>query len=225
MPSSPLARLTPAADSLRRDEPRDDLEAIYRRHAAQVSHWAARLLGHGADSEDIVHQVFLVAQRRLQEFRGDAKITTWLHEITIRVVQETRRKRRRWWRWSTGTNRDATTTATATATEGTEGTGAAPEDDVAALPSDQPTALDLLEKKEASQLVYALLDQLDDKYRTALILFELEGLSGQEIAAVTNTSLSNVWVRLLRGRQQFLKRFLAWEASTEAEHRDEDSHE
>jgi len=216
MPSSPLARLTPAADSRRGDEPRDDLEAIYRRHAAQVSRWAARLLGHGADSEDIVHQVFLVAQRRLREFRGDAKITTWLHEITIRVVQETRRKRRRWWRWSTPTNPDATAA---------EGGGAALEDDLAALPSDQPTALDLLEKKEASQLVYALLDQLDDKYRTALILFELEGLTGQEIAAVTNTSLSNVWVRLLRGRQQFLKRFLAWEASSGVEHGVRISHE
>jgi DNA-directed RNA polymerase specialized sigma24 family protein len=45
-----------------------------------------------------------------------------------------------------------------------------------------------------------------------LILFEMEGLTGQQIAEVTKTSLSNVWVRLLRGRQQFTKRFLAWEA-------------
>jgi RNA polymerase sigma-70 factor (ECF subfamily) len=210
MPSSPLARLNPAADSIRCDEARD-IEAIYRRHAAQVGRWATRLLGHGADSEDIVHQVFLVAQRRLQEFRGDAKITTWLHEITIRVVQETRRKRRRWWRWSAGASRSPTAAEMA---------DAAPEDELAALPSEQPTALELLEKKDASNLVYALLDQLDDKYRTALILFELDGLTGQEIAAVTNTSLSNVWVRLLRGRQQFLKRFVAWEASGGAKHHD-----
>jgi RNA polymerase sigma-70 factor (ECF subfamily) len=173
------------------------MEAIYVRHAAQVSRWAARLVGHGADSEDIVHQVFLVAQRRFHEFRGDAKVSTWLHEITIRVVQETRRKRRRWWSWSS---------------RATDAADTAPEDALAGLPSEQPSALELLEKKETSRLVYALLDQLDEKYRTALILFELEGLTGQEIAAVTNTSLSNVWVRLLRGRQQFLKRVAAQEA-------------
>ena len=61
--------------------------------------------------------------------------------------------------------------------------------------------------------MYQILDQLDEKYRTALILFELEGLSGEEVAAVTKTSVSNVWVRLLRGRQQFVKRFRAWESS------------
>jgi RNA polymerase sigma-70 factor (ECF subfamily) len=191
--------------------PRDDagdMEAIYVRHAAQVSRWAARLVGHGADSEDIVHQVFLVAQRRFQEFRGDAKVSTWLHEITIRVVQETRRKRRRWWSWSSRTNPRATTTDAADMPS---------EDELAGLASEQPTALELLEKKETSRLVYALLDQLDEKYRTALILFELEGLTGQEIAAVTNTSLSNVWVRLLRGRQQFLKRVAASEAEAAGE--------
>lgn len=205
MRSSPLARLNPAAEAATGDEPRD-IEAIYRQHAPQVSRWAARLGGHELDREDIVHQVFLVAQRRLPEFRGDAKITTWLHEITIRVVQGARRKQRRWWRRPVRPGPDLHLTAAPPDAVG--------EDDVAALPCEQPTALDLLEKKEASQLVYVLLDQLDEKYRTALILFELEGLSGQEIAAVTNTSLSNVWVRLLRARQQFLKRFVAWEVAS-----------
>lgn len=176
-----------------------DFEALYRRHAAQVARWAARLSGHDNDIDDVVHQVFLVVQRRLPEFRGDAKVSTWLHAITVRVVQEARRRQRRWF-WPV---RRAATVAV----DAQDG-----DDAAESLAADQPSALELLERKEAGRLVYQVLDQLDEKYRTALILFELEGLSGQQIAEVTKTSRSNVWVRLLRGRQQFIKRFLEWEA-------------
>jgi len=202
MPSFQLARpqapvrSEPDADVVR------DVGVLYRRHADEVARWAARLGGQALDIEDVVHQVFLVAQRRLPGFRGDAKITTWLHGITVRVVQETRRRQKRWWR------KPLTSTAAPAADE-----------DALFVAADQPTALELLEKKEASRLVYALLDQLDEKYRTVLVLFELEGLSGQEIAAITKTSLSNVWVRLLRGRQQFVKRFTAWESASQHEGR------
>jgi len=176
-----------------------DIGVLYRQHAEDVARWAGRLMGHSADVEDIVHQVFLVAQRRLPEFRGEAKLSTWLHGITVRVVHEARRRYRRWWRWSPQIR----------GAEAADDGGGHSED----RPSEQPSALELLEKKEAGRIVYQILDQLDEKYRTALILFELEGLSGEEVAAVTKTSVSNVWVRLLRGRQQFVKRFRAWESS------------
>jgi len=197
MPSFQLARpqapvrTEPDTDVVR------DVGLLYRRHADEVARWAARLGGQTLDLEDVVHQVFLVAQRRLPGFRGDAKITTWLHGITVRVVQEARRRQKRWWR-----------KPPAPATAGVD------DEDASFVAADQPTALELLERREATRLVYALLDQLDEKYRTVLVLFELEGLSGQEIATITKTSLSNVWVRLLRGRQQFVKRFVAWETAS-----------
>jgi len=195
--SSPLLRprVTPSYAAPRADV-LPDIESLYRQHAEDVGRWAGRLAGQGFDIEDLVHQVFLVVQRRLPQFRGEAKVTTWMHEITIRVVQEARRKQRRWIVWP----------RSRTHTPSSSDPGR--DDQVASLSSDQLTPLELLEKKEAGRLVYEILDQLDEKYRTALILFEIEGLSGQEIAAVTRTSLANVWVRLLRARQQFLKRFL-----------------
>ena len=72
-----------------------DLETVYREHAPAVSRWAQRLSGPGIDPEDLVHDVFLVVQRRLPEWHGKAKLSTWLYEITIRVVQERRRALRR----------------------------------------------------------------------------------------------------------------------------------
>ena len=173
-----------------------DVETIYRAHADDVARWARRLGGPDIDVEDVVHEVFLVVQRRLAEWRGDAQITTWLYEITFRVVRD-RRARWRWRRWSGGTaGRESTATGT----------------DLNELAADQPDALDLLQRREASTVLYRILDGIGEKYRTVIILFELEGKSGDEIAALTETSLSNVWVRLYRAREKVLKGFLAWEA-------------
>src|SRR4051812_29609972 len=75
------------------------IDAIYRAHAPAVLRWATRLLGpDGDDVSDVVHEVFMVVHRRLSTFRGDARVTTWLYEITTRVALEYRRRRRRW-RW------------------------------------------------------------------------------------------------------------------------------
>jgi RNA polymerase sigma-70 factor (ECF subfamily) len=177
-----------------------DVGTLYSEHADLVARWAARLGGPGMDVEDIVHEVFLVACRRLGEFRGDAKVTTWLYEITVRIVQDRRRRQGRW-RWFLGHR--------GVREQRGEGGG---QEEAARIPGEQPSALELLERKEATTILYEILDGLSDKYRTAIILFELEGMSGQEIALVTKTSVANVWIRLFRGRQQFLKGLRAREA-------------
>ena len=172
-----------------------DVATVYGRHADDVARWARRLGGPRIDAEDIVHEVFLVVQRRFHEWRGDAQVTTWLYEITFRVVRE--RRSRGWWRrWSTGI---------------IGGDSSGPDGDLAKLPFDQPDALDLLQRREAAAALYGILDGIGEKYRTVIVLFELEGLSGEEIAALTGISLANVWIRLHRARQKVLKRFRAWE--------------
>jgi RNA polymerase sigma-70 factor (ECF subfamily) len=172
-----------------------DLASAYRLHAGQVARWAQRLAGPGLDLEDVVHDVFLVAQGRFHQWRGEAKLSTWLYEITIRVVQRRRRTLRRWrWLPFARPGRDG---------EGDEALARA------ALPlTPAPTPVDLYERRVASALLYELLDGLSEKHRTAVILFELEGLSGREIAELTRTSLGNVWVRIMRGRTE-LQRLLA----------------
>ena len=172
-----------------------DVATVYGRHADDVARWARRLGGPRIDAEDIVHEVFLVVQRRFHEWRGDAQVTTWLYEITFRVVRE--RRSRGWWRrWSTGT---------------IGGDSSGPDGDLTKLPVDQPDALDLLQRREAAAALYGILDGIGEKYRTVIVLFELEGLSGEEIATLTGISLANVWIRLHRARQKVLKRFQAWE--------------
>ena len=160
-----------------------EITALYRAHAAEVERWVARLAGPAVDAEDVVQEVFLVVQRRLSEWRAEAKRTTWLYRITERVVHRQRRKQRigRWLRGLAGDFADG-------------------------LPAERLTPVEDLERKQAARTVYAALDALDRKMRTVVVLFEIEGLSGEEIATLTGTKLATVWVQLHRGRARFLKR-------------------
>ncbi len=173
------------------------LEEVYRAHAKTVARWAMQLLGPRDDYEDVVHEVFLVVGRQLHGFRGDAQITTWLYEITVRVVQSVRR-RARWWSWITGRGRSP---SRGRAGESFEGWG---------QPAADPEAW--LQARERTRLLYRLLDELGEDQRTTFILFELEGLSGNQIAEITGTSVGTVWVRLSRARQKFAERMRTWEA-------------
>jgi RNA polymerase sigma-70 factor (ECF subfamily) len=170
-------------------------ESVYRAHAKTVARWAMRLLGPSGDFEDVVQDVFLVVRRRLPGFRGEAEITTWLYEITVRVVQDWRR-RARWWSWVTGRGQSPSR-------------GQATFVPTAEMPKDP---LALLEARERTRLLYRLLDELGEVHRTTFILFELEGLSGEQIAAITDTRISTVWVRLSRARRKFIERMRALEA-------------
>lgn len=167
-----------------------ELDTIYREHSAAVSKWVRRLWGPGgvgasAEVEDLLQEVFLVVQRRLGSFRGESALTTWLYAITVLVVSGRRRKER--WRsllWRR----------------------AEPELQMHYDP-ELPAVQESFERAEASRLVYAVLDELSERDRTLLILFELERMSGAEIALVLDTKEANVWVGLSRARARFKKVF------------------
>ncbi len=67
-------------------------EAIFHAHAQAVSRWAKSLGGPGVDAQDVVQEVFIVVHRRLEGFRSQSRLTTWLYGITANVVHQLRRK-------------------------------------------------------------------------------------------------------------------------------------
>jgi RNA polymerase sigma-70 factor (ECF subfamily) len=157
------------------------LDHLYELYAASVERWVRRLVGPGAEVEDLLHDVFVVALRRRREFRGEASLQTWLFRITENVVAS-RRRRSRIRGWLLARHRE----------------------DPSAQATAPGTPLEQIERREQQVRLYAALDRLPDKYRTAIVLYELEGLSGQAIAALVGEDVNTVWVRLHRARAKLL---------------------
>jgi RNA polymerase sigma-70 factor (ECF subfamily) len=69
-------------------------EGIYRRHHGALTLLARRLLGR-SDVADVVHEVFVVAWRRLSTYRADGPLGAWLRRIAVRELIRARRAERR----------------------------------------------------------------------------------------------------------------------------------
>jgi RNA polymerase sigma-70 factor (ECF subfamily) len=156
-----------------------ELAAVYREHAMTVARWVARLGGPLLDVEDVTHEVFLKVQRALPHFRGEAQLSTWLFTLTANTVR-TRRRTERFRRFFR-----------APLSAGLE------------VADDRQLAPEALAGREAEKALYRLLDQLSERDRRVLVLFELEGRSGREVAELLEVKLEQVWVLRHRARARF----------------------
>src|SRR5713101_5245414 len=68
-------------------------DQVFRDYAPRVYNLARRMLGNDADAEDVTQDVLLQVVRKLNTFRGDASLTTWLHRVTVNAALAHRRKR------------------------------------------------------------------------------------------------------------------------------------
>jgi len=132
--------------------------------------------------EDVYQEVFLVVHRRLRGFNGQCAITTWLYEICFRVAAGYRRKAH--FRheelvrdWS----------------------------EMEALSSSAPSPEgELVTARRAKQLE-RILDAMPLEYRVVFVMFELEGLTSEQIAESLGAPLGTVYSRLYRARKRFAK--------------------
>jgi len=58
------------------------LQELFRRHYTRVVTWCLRVAGEHEEAYDLAQAVFVKAQRHLQAFRGDSRVSTWLYSIT-----------------------------------------------------------------------------------------------------------------------------------------------
>ncbi|MEM6990482.1 MAG: sigma-70 family RNA polymerase sigma factor [Myxococcota bacterium] len=153
-----------------------DLGEAYREHYGFV--WRSlRRLGVPDDLvDDAVHDVFVVAARRLREFEGRAKITSWLFAVAVRVSKHQRRARARHRR-----RKDALAA------------------ELAAVAPPQGGEID---RQDAARTLHALLQQLEEGLRHVFILMELEQMTGREVAEILGLSVPTAHSRLRSARQQ-----------------------
>ena len=153
-----------------------DFGAVYQRWCPIVARWVTALGGPRADVEDLTHDTFLIVGRRLGAFDGQ-NLPAWLYCITRSVVRDHRR--RAWFKHLR------------------VGLGAE-EERIAA----SSTPVVQLETKQRQQCLLRLLARMSEPKRQAIILFEIEGHSGEEVASLLNVPLNTVWTRLHHARRE-----------------------
>jgi RNA polymerase sigma-70 factor, ECF subfamily len=168
-----------------------DVGAVYEHHADFVWRTLQHLGVRQADLEDLGQEVFMVVHRRLSTFDGRSKLTTWLFGICLHLVQ--RQRRRAYLRF--------------------EFLHADPPERV-----DASTPEARYVEEESRRRLERLLDKLSPERRATFVLFEVEGMSCEEIAELTAVPVGTVYSRLHLARKQVketaarLQRSGLWEA-------------
>ena len=160
-------------------------ETVFRDHAGRVYHLARRMLGSDADAEDVTQDVLLQVVRKLDTFRGESALSTWLHRITVNAALAYRRKK---------AQREEHQVRDPFENFLEDGFHRAPVNQWSISPEEQ--VLD----EETQELIEQAIARLPESYRAVFVLADVEQLPNAEIAKILGETVSAVKNRLHRAR-------------------------
>jgi RNA polymerase sigma-70 factor (ECF subfamily) len=151
------------------------LAELYEAHSGFVWRVVRRFGIDDAVAEDVVHEVFIVARRKLPEFEGRSSVATWLFGIARGVCANERRSQAR-------TRRRL---------------------ELVPRPEPSSSPEDAMRREDTRALVRAFLDTLPESQRRVFELGDIEGLSGPEMAVMLECPLNSVYSRQRLARKRF----------------------
>ncbi len=165
---------------------RSRAEQVFRQHGPRIYNLARRMVPSEHDAQDVAQEVLLQVVRKLDEFRGESDLTTWLHRVTVNAALAHRRKR------AARPQEAAPGPLEARADTGTPGDGGrrwrqGPEEQVLS--------------RETRERLERAVAALPEMYRDVVVLADVHQLPNAEVAALLGVGLAAVKSRLHRARR------------------------
>lgn len=157
-----------------------DSSAIFETYYDRIYRYALSMIRDAAEADDLTQETFLRAYRELDSLRDAGALVAWLYRIATHVCLDRLRQHAR------------------RAPQESE----ADLDQVDLPDPDAPSLEQSVVQNEMSACVQNYLADLPDSYRAVILLHDLHGLTGPEIAETLDVSLATVKIRLHRARQR-----------------------
>jgi len=168
-------------ERLKRGDPHE-FSLLIDLHAEKVYNLLRRLLRDETEAEDLTQEVFTTVFLTISQFKGEAKLSTWIYRITVNKFKEHVRNRSRKKRFGFLFSLNSVNASES-------------------LISKTPNPQGELENKERSEIVVAAINQLPEKQYLAFTMHKLEGVSQQEIGSILNLSITAVESLIFRARK------------------------
>ncbi len=165
-------------------------EQLISAHIPQVRRFAQAFAHDEGDAADLAQEALVKVYRSIASYRFQSAFSTWLYAIIRNVFLDHARSR-------AGKERSLELPFDI---KHVEGTRPADADDMARADVQ-------IERHQERRRVWNALGQVQTEFRTTLVLFDIEGLTYEEVAAIESVPLGTVKSRLSRGREQ-LRRLL-----------------
>lgn len=164
-------------------------EALIEQYADMVYRVTYRILENAQDAEDATQETFLTVYRRIGQFQGESKFSSWLYRVAVNAALDLLRARKRKQGVQTPLVDDGS------------------DDEAEAVLMDEVTPLPeaWLTTQETLEHIHDILADMSPNLSEAFILYEINGLSMQETAETLGISLSAAKVRVHRARLRIQK--------------------
>jgi RNA polymerase sigma-70 factor, ECF subfamily len=167
-------------------------ELLMSSYLPQVRRFARAFARSDADADDLAQEALVKVYKSLRSFRFQSAFKTWLYTLVRNVFLDAARSR-----------------------AGRERSQEAPlPEDHAQIPSGAPSADEGIAQAEQRKRLWRALRALPPEFRTAVVLFDVEGHSYEEVSAIEGVPVGTVKSRLSRGRG-LLRALLAGEQAPE----------
>lgn len=165
------------------------LELLIARYDARLYRVAYQITRNEADAQEVVQDAFLTVVRKIHTFEGRAALSSWLYRVAANAALIKRRARRE--------DREVPLEPELPAFL-PDGHRAGNPRVLATDWSQTPEAS--VQNQQTREILQRAIDRLPDRYRTVLILRDVEGLSNEAIAAAIGDTVGAVKSRLHRAR-------------------------
>lgn len=154
------------------------VDELLRRHEKQIFRFGLRMCGNEDDARDVLQDTLLTAFQKVQGFRGDAQLSTWLYQIARNFCMRSRRR-------ASG-----------------EPSTVEPLKTAATLPAEGSAPDTEAHAKQIGALLQSAILTLPESHREVLVLRDVEGLSAEEAARVVGIEVGALKSRLHRARME-----------------------
>lgn len=155
-------------------------ELLISSHLPQVRRFARAFASSDADVDDLAQEALVKVYKSLRSFRFQAAFKTWLYSVVRNVFYDATRSR-------AGRERSLEEPLAA---------------DHSQAPSNTETPDEGMAREQERQRLWRALRALPPEFRTAVVLFDVEGHSYEEVAAIEAVPVGTIKSRLSRGRAQ-----------------------
>jgi RNA polymerase sigma-70 factor (ECF subfamily) len=163
-------------------------ETLVKHYQSRIYNHVARMVQDPSEAEDLAQETFVRAYQALSRFRGESSFQTWLYRIASNLaIDASRRRKRREWQ-TVSLDEPIAEDESPLARELADSTSRTPGEEVAS--------------GALKDQVWSAIGELSDKLRPVVILYDLQGLSYDEIAQLLGCPLGTVKSRLFNARCQ-----------------------
>ena len=185
-PSSTGVAIAALVERAKSGDPRA-FEGLVDAYKDRIYSYVSRMLHDPVEAEDIAQDTFLRAYQSLPNFRGASSFQTWLYRIASNLVIDSVRKQKRRQNHAISLDAPMDTDEGMMARE---------------LPDERRGPDELAESVAIQEEVKLAIAQVSARLRSVLVMYDLQGMSYQEIAEVLGCPLGTVKSRLFNARAQ-----------------------